>query len=44
MNTEEKRDKVLVSAGLVSFEKEGLWVRYCLANGASSPYAAGRET
>ncbi len=32
--------KMLVDAGLVTFQKEGLWVDYRLADGSSSPYAA----
>ena len=35
-----KHLKVLEGAGLVSFHKEGTWVRYRVANGTSSPYAA----
>ena len=35
-----KHLKVLEEAGLVSFHKEGTWVRYRVANGTSSPYAA----
>lgn len=35
-----KHLKVLENAGLVSFQKEGTWVSYRLANGTSSPYAA----
>lgn len=35
-----KHLKVLEEAGLVSFHKEGTWVSYRLANGATSPYAA----
>lgn len=32
--------KVLEEAGLVDYEKEGLWVNYYLADGNASPYAA----
>lgn len=32
--------KLLVDAGLVDYRKEGLWVRYSLADGSSTPYAA----
>jgi ArsR family transcriptional regulator len=32
--------KVLESAGLVGFKKDGLWVNYHLTDGANSPYAA----
>jgi len=35
-----KHLKVLENAGLVTFHKEGTWVRYRVANGANSPYAA----
>ncbi|MDZ7696178.1 MAG: metalloregulator ArsR/SmtB family transcription factor [Deltaproteobacteria bacterium] len=35
-----KHLKVLENAGFVTFHKEGTWVRYRLANGTSSPYAA----
>jgi ArsR family transcriptional regulator, arsenate/arsenite/antimonite-responsive transcriptional repressor len=32
--------KVLEDAGLLSYQKEGLWVNYGLADGTGSPYAA----
>jgi ArsR family transcriptional regulator len=32
--------KVLESAGLVGYKKDGLWVNYHLAGGDNSPYAA----
>ena len=32
--------KVLESAGLVGYKKDGLWVNYHLADGDNSPYAA----
>ncbi len=32
--------KVLETAGLVGYKKEGLWVNYHLADGDESPYAA----
>ncbi|MCK8601872.1 ArsR/SmtB family transcription factor [Desulfoferrobacter suflitae] len=32
--------RVLEEAGLVGYEKDGLWVNYHLTNGESSPYAA----
>jgi len=35
-----KHLKILEKAGLVSSEKDGLWVNYFLADGSSSPYAA----
>jgi ArsR family transcriptional regulator len=38
--TVSKHLKILEDAGLVSREKEGLWVNYFLSNGGRSPYAA----
>jgi len=38
--TVSKHLKVLEEAGLVSFNKDGLWVNYRLSDGLSSPYAA----
>lgn len=38
--TVSKHLKQLEEAGLVTFEKEGLWVNYRLSDGSSSPYAA----
>jgi ArsR family transcriptional regulator len=35
-----KHLKLLEEAGLVSSEKDGLWVNYHLTDGGSSPYAA----
>ncbi|MBW2064696.1 MAG: winged helix-turn-helix transcriptional regulator [Deltaproteobacteria bacterium] len=35
-----KHLKMLVDAGLVDFEKDGLWVNYHLADGSKSPYVA----
>lgn len=35
-----KHLKILENAGLVSSEKDGLWVDYFLADGSISPYAA----
>jgi ArsR family transcriptional regulator len=32
--------RILEDAGLVSFEKDGLWANYSLGNGNSSPYAS----
>jgi ArsR family transcriptional regulator len=32
--------KLLEDAGLVDFEKHGLWVNYYLTDGSSSPYVA----
>ncbi len=38
--TVSKHLKVLEEAGLVSFEKDGLWVDYHLSDGVESAYAA----
>jgi ArsR family transcriptional regulator len=38
--TVSKHLKVLESAGLISFHKQGTWVRYRLTNGGNSPYAS----
>jgi ArsR family transcriptional regulator, arsenate/arsenite/antimonite-responsive transcriptional repressor len=38
--TVSKHLKMLEDAGLVSREKEGLWVNYFLSDGGRSPYAA----
>jgi ArsR family transcriptional regulator len=38
--TVSKHLKLLEEAGLVSSEKDGLWVNYHLTDGGSSPYAA----
>lgn len=38
--TVSKHLKFLEEAGLVSSEKDGLWVNYHLTDGSSSPYAA----
>jgi len=35
-----KHLQVLAEAGLVTSEKDGLWVNYRLADGGKSPYAA----
>ena len=35
-----KHLKILEEAGLITYSKEGLWVNYRLADGASSPYIA----
>ena len=35
-----KHLKILDDAGLVTFNKEGLWVNYLLTDGQASPYAA----
>ena len=38
--TVSKHLKTLEEAGLVDFQKDGLWVNYYLTDGQSSPYAA----
>jgi ArsR family transcriptional regulator, arsenate/arsenite/antimonite-responsive transcriptional repressor len=38
--TVSKHLKILEDAGLVDFQKDGLWVNYFLADGRNSPYAA----
>ena len=38
--TVSKHLKILEEAGLVGSRKEGLWVNYCLTDGAGSAYAA----
>ena len=38
--TISKHLKALEEAGLVSHNKDGLWVNYFLTDGAKSPYAA----
>ena len=38
--TVSKHLKILEDAGLVDFQKDGLWVNYFLADGRESPYAA----
>jgi ArsR family transcriptional regulator, arsenate/arsenite/antimonite-responsive transcriptional repressor len=35
-----KNLKILEEAGLVQFNKDGLWVNYYLSNGGKSPYVA----
>ena len=39
-STVSKHLKILEDAGLVDFQKDGLWVNYFLADGQNSPYAA----
>jgi len=39
-STVSKHLKILEEAGLVDYNKDGLWVNYFLADGRSSPYAA----
>jgi ArsR family transcriptional regulator len=38
--TVSKHLKILEEAGLVKYEKDGLWVNYHLTDGSSSPYVA----
>jgi ArsR family transcriptional regulator, arsenate/arsenite/antimonite-responsive transcriptional repressor len=38
--TVSKHLKLLEDAGLVTFQKDGLWVNYYLSDGSSSAYAA----
>ncbi len=38
--TVSKHLKLLEDAGLVNSQKDGIWVNYFLADGASSPYVA----
>jgi ArsR family transcriptional regulator, arsenate/arsenite/antimonite-responsive transcriptional repressor len=38
--TASKHLKILVNAGLVSSQKDGLWVNYHLADGAANPFVA----
>jgi ArsR family transcriptional regulator len=38
--TVSKHLKILEEAGLVTYEKDGLWVNYHLTDGSSSPYVA----
>jgi len=35
-----KHLKLLEDAGLITFQKDGLWVNYSLADGTQSPYSA----
>lgn len=39
-STASKHLKTLEDAGLVTYEKDGLWVNYKLADGSENPYAA----
>lgn len=39
-STTSKHLKILEDAGLITFEKDGLWVNYKLADGGQSPFAA----
>lgn len=38
--TVSKHLKILEEAGLVEYQKDGLWVNYYLSDGKDSPYAA----
>ena len=38
--TVSKHLKILEDAGIVRFEKDGLWVNYYLSDGSDNPYAA----
>ena len=38
--TVSKHLRILEEAGLVDYQKDGLWVNYSLADGKGSPYAA----
>ncbi|MFN2357007.1 MAG: ArsR/SmtB family transcription factor [Desulfotignum sp.] len=39
-STTSKHLKILEDAGLITYQKNGLWVNYQLADGTRSPYAA----
>jgi ArsR family transcriptional regulator len=39
-STASKHLKILEEAGLITFNKDGLWVNYSLADGRDNPYAA----
>ena len=39
-STTSKHLKLLEDAGLISYQKDGLWVNYELTNGGQSPFAA----
>ena len=39
-STASKHLKILEDAGLITYQKEGLWVNYALADGNQSPFAA----
>lgn len=39
-STASKHLSILEDAGLVNFQKDGLWVNYMLADGNQSPFAA----
>lgn len=39
-STTSKHLKILENAGLITYQKSGLWVNYQLADGTQSPFAA----
>ena len=39
-STTSKHLKILEDAGLISYQKDGLWVNYQISDGSQSPYAA----
>jgi len=39
-STTSKHLKILEDAGLITYQKNGLWVNYQLADGSQNPYAA----
>lgn len=39
-STTSKHLKILENAGLITYQKSGLWVNYKLADGTQSPFAA----
>jgi ArsR family transcriptional regulator, arsenate/arsenite/antimonite-responsive transcriptional repressor len=39
-STASKHLKILEDAGLITYQKNGLWVNYALADGSQSPFAA----
>ncbi len=39
-STTSKHLKILEDAGLISYQKDGLWVNYQISDGGQSPYAA----
>ena len=39
-STASKHLKLLEDAGLISYQKDGLWINYKLADGMQSPFAA----
>jgi ArsR family transcriptional regulator len=39
-STASKHLKILEDAGLITYQKDGLWVNYTLSDGSQSPFAA----